>query len=54
MKAWIVWLCTAISLSAGCASHDLRCDGRLQSINAPATSPGTTRNAPDTRGHRAE
>lgn len=34
MKVWL--LCVLVS---GCASHTVRCDARLQPINAPAPNP---------------
>jgi hypothetical protein len=52
MKFWIGWLCAALCLAAGCASHELRCEGRLQPINAPAKPADATRDAAD--GRRAE
>jgi hypothetical protein len=52
MKVWIVWLYGVLSLSAGCASHQVRCDGRLQPINASATAPGTVRDGAQPRGSR--
>jgi hypothetical protein len=54
MKVWIVWLCGVVFLSAGCASHEARCDGRLQPINASVTTPSTVRDGAQPRGRREE
>ena len=48
MRFWIGWLFAALCLAAGCASHELRCEGHLQPINAAVRPAGAT------DGRRAE
>jgi hypothetical protein len=43
MKLWTVWVVSVLFLSAGCASHQSRCDGRLEPINPPTASPDASR-----------
>jgi hypothetical protein len=52
MRFWIRWLFAALCVAAGCASHELRCEGRLQPINAPAAPASANRDATD--GRRTE
>jgi hypothetical protein len=49
MKVRVVWLLGFLLLSAGCASHEVRCDGRLEPINAARVPAGPDANGPDTR-----
>ncbi|GAC1460108.1 MAG: hypothetical protein PVSMB6_20110 [Steroidobacteraceae bacterium] len=54
MKTWIACLFGLLCLSAGCASHEVRCDGRLQPINAVRAPAGHDAHAPGMRSRDDE
>ena len=54
MKMWIVFLLGLSCLLAGCASHEVRCDGRLEPINAARAPARHYTNGPDMRSRGEE